>query len=64
MKESNTILDKVKVARGCLELCSDQFKKLGIYPETNQYVSKKCDSTHLVEFLTLGGEYGYYTHIA
>lgn len=64
MKEFNTVLDKVKVACSCLELCSDQFKKLGIHPETNQHVSKKCDSTPLVEFLKLGGEYGYNTHIA
>lgn len=45
----------------CSEKCSDVFKKLKLRPKVNEPFPKECDLTPIVEFLVLGGLYGYNT---
>lgn len=45
----------------CSEKCTDVFKKLKLHPKVNEPFPKECDLTPIVEFLRLGGLYGYNT---
>jgi hypothetical protein len=45
----------------CSEKCTDVFKKLKLSPKVNEPFPKECDLTPIVEFLRLGGLYGYNT---